>query len=668
MRRVVFLTVAAVIGTALSADGQSSDVERKVREQFSLTKVTADRSDITAQGTVVTLRKDGLWAYSTASPVPYLNTYNEKGKISQPFMANLGAGVAGGLSSNNTNYPYLRFTAGEKFSIIALFFKNGITFLLYSDPHDGVRYYSQLTFFKKGADPTPDQALAKIAEVLALPEAPTQVTDRSGTPPPTVSSQPARLRLPATYVNAQAPADQLQLNTDNTFSLQEGGQAYRGNFVVNGNNLEIAIDGTKTPMTVQANNLTDPSGQTWVLREQSSPTASSGGALRNEDVIKMAKAGLDDAIIIAKIKASACQFDTTPDTLIQLKQSGVTTAVLKAMTDASVQPQTEPRNRPAASDSGLPASYGGFLFDGTQYRPLAPTKISVVVGLRLRAGGNGFAVDGFSGDPPQAVPAPSEILVYQQNVDIASVHLARLEFVRSLQAYQFYIATAVNPHPDLYPSLFGVDYNQVIPVNLWRPRGQGIPVRTEPVVERNGMFRLVPETTLPPGRYALFFGDSVHASDIIFTTSGGEAGTAYYFEIQQPANSRTPMTAPSATDLNPAESSTGGLAAPTGSLPMPALVSPADGAVFDVYPRKTRLEWQPSANAVTYVVQLGIADVSKPGQWFDFPLPRRGSSSGKTTLTINFPGMQSGRWRVCPADALGRLGVCSEWRTFRYTR
>jgi hypothetical protein len=126
-----------------------------------------------------------------------------------------------------------------------------------------------------------------------------------------------------------------------------------------------------------------------------------------------------------------------------------------------------------------------------------------------------------------------EILVYQQNVDIASVHLARLELVRSLQAYQFNIATAtVNPRPDLYPSLFGVDYNQVVPVNLWRPQEPGIPVRTEPVVERNGMFRLVPESTLPPGRYALYFGDSIHGSDIIFTTPGGAAGTAYYFEVR----------------------------------------------------------------------------------------------------------------------------------------
>jgi len=135
------------------------------------------------------------------------------------------------------------------------------------------------------------------------------------------------------------------------------------------------------------------------------PPEDGGAALRNEDVVKMAKAGLDDGIIISKIKSSRTQFDTSPDALIALKTSGVSSAVLRAMTEPSSQPQTELRSQPAASGAGLPASYGGFLFDGTQYQPLAPAKISVVVGLTLRAGGNGFAVDGFSGEVSQLTRA-----------------------------------------------------------------------------------------------------------------------------------------------------------------------------------------------------------------------------------------------------------------------
>jgi hypothetical protein len=147
---------------------------------------------------------------------------------------------------------------------------------------------------------------------------------------------PVALALPSTYVSTQTPADQIQLNADNSFSLQEGGQTYHGAFAVNGNTLELSISETnaKTTVTIAGNNLADPSGQTWVKREQSARPAPAEGALRNQDIIKMAKAGFDDAIIIAKIGSSKCQFDTSTDGLIQLKQSGVSAAVLKAMVGA----------------------------------------------------------------------------------------------------------------------------------------------------------------------------------------------------------------------------------------------------------------------------------------------------------------------------------------------
>jgi len=145
----------------------------------------------------------------------------------------------------------------------------------------------------------------------------------------------APLRLPATYVSAQASAAQLQLNADNSFSLQEAGQTYRGTFAANGGTLELNISGgTKTTATIQGNNLTDSSGQTWVLREQTAPSTGAATVLQNQDVIKMVKAGLDDALVIAKIGSSKCQFDTSTDALIQLKQSGVSAAVLKAIVSA----------------------------------------------------------------------------------------------------------------------------------------------------------------------------------------------------------------------------------------------------------------------------------------------------------------------------------------------
>ena len=207
-------------------------------------------------------------------------------------------------------------------------------------------YRSEVDFeFEKGYLETakPEVVKATIAQVFALDvggEA--EFTATGGLAPNSPRPAPPvpapilviHLTLPFTYVNAQT-ADQLQLNADNSFSLQEAGQTYRGTFAANGNTLKLNISGgPETTATIQGSNLTDGSGQTWVLREQNAPGSAAANVLQNQDVIKMVKAGLDDTLIIAKIGSSKCQFDTSTDALIQLKQSGVSAAVLKAIVSA----------------------------------------------------------------------------------------------------------------------------------------------------------------------------------------------------------------------------------------------------------------------------------------------------------------------------------------------
>jgi hypothetical protein len=184
-------------------------------------------------------------------------------------MANVGAGAAVAMRSGNsgTYYPTRRFRAGEKLWIIGLLVqRDGITFRLYSDPFQDIRYYGDLKLpFEKGSVPAPDEAMKSIAEVLTVDGSSDGNTHE--TPPPSEPAQPSTA--------------------------------------------EVGV------------------------REQPAPATPGSGVLQNEDVIKMAKAGLDDSIIIAKIKASRSQFDTAPDTLIALQQSGISAAVLRAMTEAT---------------------------------------------------------------------------------------------------------------------------------------------------------------------------------------------------------------------------------------------------------------------------------------------------------------------------------------------
>jgi len=72
-------------------------------------------------------------------------------------------------------------------------------------------------------------------------------------------------------------------------------------------------------------------------------------ALTNDDVIKMVQVKLGDGVIIAKIKSSACKFDTGTDALIKLKQAGVSDSVMQAMTEAGAGVATS-----AAAPAGPP--------------------------------------------------------------------------------------------------------------------------------------------------------------------------------------------------------------------------------------------------------------------------------------------------------------------------
>lgn len=59
-------------------------------------------------------------------------------------------------------------------------------------------------------------------------------------------------------------------------------------------------------------------------------------ALSNRDILDMTKVGLPSDVLVAKIKSSQCNFDTSPQQLQQLKASGVPDAVILAM--LQVQP------------------------------------------------------------------------------------------------------------------------------------------------------------------------------------------------------------------------------------------------------------------------------------------------------------------------------------------
>jgi len=123
-----------------------------------------------------------------------------------------------------------------------------------------------------------------------------------------------------------------------------------GNFVasnetiVNGMICQIA----KPQTTVVASN--QPSSTPGT----SPKTESSGGSsvITNARVIELSKLGLDDDIVIAKIRNGNCQFQLGDSDLVELKKAGVSSKVIAAMLDtgSNVKPEpTTPRPEEASS-------------------------------------------------------------------------------------------------------------------------------------------------------------------------------------------------------------------------------------------------------------------------------------------------------------------------------
>src|ERR1700678_448407 len=60
--------------------------------------------------------------------------------------------------------------------------------------------------------------------------------------------------------------------------------------------------------------------------------------ITNSRVVEMAKMGLDDDIIIARIKHSPCEFQLSDPDLLDLKKSGVSSKVVAAMLESAPAP------------------------------------------------------------------------------------------------------------------------------------------------------------------------------------------------------------------------------------------------------------------------------------------------------------------------------------------
>lgn len=82
--------------------------------------------------------------------------------------------------------------------------------------------------------------------------------------------------------------------------------------------------------------------------------------LTNSSITKMVKAKLSEDVIVNKIRDSKTNFDLSTDSLIKLKETGVSDNIINAMQN----PQTQPSAAPQSQNSSAPSSGDIFIVQG----------------------------------------------------------------------------------------------------------------------------------------------------------------------------------------------------------------------------------------------------------------------------------------------------------------
>jgi hypothetical protein len=200
--KITSILIAALVLTCFCAAAQDQkSILDKLQSQYSLTKATADKTDIVTAGSILVLQKDNLMMVPTTSSSPSQNTYKD-GRITQAGISKItgfGRHIPGVPQSGSNSRT---FVAGEKMWVTKIDAReNGAYFELFTDAYGDVRYKATLLFpFAKGTLPPADQVDKVVHEVFKVQ--PAEESKGSGQP---ASAGPAPAAAPAAAEAPPAP-------------------------------------------------------------------------------------------------------------------------------------------------------------------------------------------------------------------------------------------------------------------------------------------------------------------------------------------------------------------------------------------------------------------------------------------------------------------------------
>ena len=164
--------------------------------------------------------------------------------------------------------------------------------------------------------------------------------------------------------------------------------------------------------------------------------------LTNDSIVKMAKAGLGEEILLSTVNAQPGNYSTATDDLIALKKAGISDKVIAAMIAKSSAPSatapaaTSAPAAPAASatpGAGLVNEVGVYYLKGDAWTDLPPEVVNFKTGGVLKSIGTAGIVKGdvnghVNGDHSKtSVKSPVSLLVYTpEGTAITEYQLLRL--------------------------------------------------------------------------------------------------------------------------------------------------------------------------------------------------------------------------------------------------
>jgi hypothetical protein len=217
--------------------------------------------------------------------------------------------------------------------------------------------------------------------------------------------------------------------------------------------------------------------------------------LTNESVIQMVKAGLPEAVVIAKIKSTATKFDLKTDSLVSLKKAGVSDKVLEAMVAAGspASAGTAPAPpAPALAAGALKTQDVVYQLVASKYVELMPTSANLETNFAFFQSKSEVVLEGRKAQYRTAEKQPVFLTTYSPT----DAPLVRLK-----------------------PGDSHDDRNLKISSGAFMPFGgtQRMGVRNEDKIaiktERDprGFYRVTPTEPLPPGEYGFILASGFGA-------------------------------------------------------------------------------------------------------------------------------------------------------------